>query len=457
MKLSFILALLITCVRLTGQTPVSTDHVFFTPTPSAATDGKDALNKSLQQCSSAGGGIVLLTHSLNTKEAWRNRTIPSNCTIWDLRSNALDIFTDVVDNEAGHSAGLGIFIGETIPTTNPVIHNPVGIYTSVQGRVSHRPVWGLNYVVNAWAEGPAIGIEGDLGRFTPEDVRYSIDQMKFVGGSPYPASTVLRIGGAHGTHRTGFRMDGVSTEWIGNTPENVSNCLPKGIPGYGCLGTFEPWSAVLATAVTPSTQIQSVRSSQPINDLAGNWMWASCDNGDHQEDIYPIAVTNETFKAVFHKSHVQGIACHWYGALSGIDLGNSYFKDAPIILGNIYGTIQYGIPHFPSISVYDATSKPGSEMLRDVFLFDRESHVILKSLGTGIHLENKDGMDIVQLGETGDIASQGSVAARSITTSRGTPKSSHDTCVTGELWSDTQYVYVCTAENTIRRSKLDAW
>jgi len=440
-----------------AQSLPSADRDFFQVPSTQTAPGRDQIDSALSRCSGGSGGVVILPPSMKNDATWSMGKIPRNCQIWDLRYHSLDIFSDEVDNREGHSAGLGVFIGEQIPAINPVRTNPVGIYTAINMRKPVAAVWGMNYVVNVASEGGAAGIEGDLGLFVPEDYRFARDQIKFVGGSPNPVSTVLRIGGAHGTHRTGFRMDGVSTASMGNIPETRSDCLPKGVSGYGCLGTYEPWRAILAENVSPSSELQVVKSSVPIDGLAGNWMWISCDKGDRQENVYPISVSDTTFKAVFSKPHAAGAVCHWYGALAGINLGNSYFQNAPIILGNLYGTIEYGMPHFPSISIYDATSKPGSEMLRDVLLFDRSSHLILRSVGTGVRFEDKQGNQTVSVDETGNVASHGRISGSSVLTNRGTPSSSTDRCSKGELWTDERYVYVCVADNRIKRSPLESF
>jgi len=440
------------CAQLQiGATPNS--PMFFTPSIGPEGTDEQKIEDALRRCRMAGGGIVTIPPTAGDA-TWKMGSIPTNCQIWDMRYHALDIFTDQVTNRAGHSAGLGVFLGEDIPTINPIARNPVGIYTSVQMRVPQIDAWGINYVVNARVQGAAVGLEGDLGVFVPENFGYAKDQMKFVGGSPNPASTVIRIGGAHGTHRTGFRMDGVSSVWMGNIPENVASCLPEGTKGYGCLGTYPPWDAILAGNVLPSPKPQTINSLLPINGLAGNWMWASCDTGAGQEDIYATAVSDTSFTASFSKPHSSGTICSWYGALAGLDLGNSYFKVAPIILGNLYGTRRYGFSHYPSIAVYDDTSKPGSETLRDVLLFDSSSRVILRTLGQGLRIEDKAGRETVQADENGNIVAQGSVVGRSIATSRGTPASSSDVCVKGEMWSDGNYVYVCVETNRIKRSAL---
>lgn len=442
---------------LAQQPLFGNQRIFTVPVAKFESVPGELIDSALAACKASGGGVVLLPPTLGNSATWTSGRIPLNCSIWDLRSHSFSIFTDEVDNHSGRAAGLGVFLGEDIPTTNPVGNNPVGIYTSVQMRKPGVDTWGINYVVNARVKAAAVGIEGDLGSFMPEDFHYAIDQMKFVGGSPNPASTVIRVGGAHGTHRTGFRMDGVSSVWMGNIPENVSRCLPKGVKGYGCLGTYEPWRAVLADRISSSPTPQLVRSSESINGLAGNWMWASCDSGERQEDIYPTVVTDTTLTAIFNKNHEVGAVCHWYGAIAGIDMGNSYFESTPIILGNLYGTIQYSLPHFPSIAVYDATSRPGSETLRDVLLFDHDSHVILRSLGDGVRLEDKEGNETVSVSETGDLAARGVITGHTVITKRTTPSSSQDRCTKGEIWSDERYVYACVDDNHIRRSPLETF
>jgi hypothetical protein len=434
-----------------GKTPV-----FFMPEMTAGTTGEQQIEDALARCDASGGGIVTIPSSVGSA-AWKRGTIPGKCLIWDLRYHALDIFTDQVTNQRGHSAGLGVFVGEDIPTVNPLIANPVGIYASMQMRTPKIDAWGINYVVNARVQAAAVGLEGDLGVFVPEDFNYAKDQMKFVGGSPNPASTVIRVGGAHGAHRTGFRLDGVSSVWMGNIPENVSSCLPSGTQGYGCLGTYPPWFATAAREITPSVAPEEVLSSTRINGLAGNWMWASCGTGTSQEDIYATTVSDNSFSASFSKPHSSGTICSWYGALAGIDLGNSYFKAAPIILGNLYGTQHYGFPHYPSISVYDGTSRPGSETLRDVLLFDSTSHVILRSLGAGIRAEDETGGDLVNIDEIGNMSARGDIAGSSVVSSRGTPTSSSEECTKGQMWSDENYIYVCVNKNRIKRVSLTSF
>lgn len=52
---------------------------------------------------------------------------------------------------------------------------------------------------------------------------------------------------------------------------------------------------------------------------------------------------------------------------------------------------------------------------------------------------------------------QGGVVAPTYQTTLTTPVSSHQTCTAGQMWADADYVYVCTAANTIKRAALSSF
>ena len=54
----------------------------------------------------------------------------------------------------------------------------------------------------------------------------------------------------------------------------------------------------------------------------------------------------------------------------------------------------------------------------------------------------------------GDVTTEGAVIA---TGSEATPASATATCVKGQLQWDANYVYMCTASNTWKRSALSTW
>lgn len=50
-----------------------------------------------------------------------------------------------------------------------------------------------------------------------------------------------------------------------------------------------------------------------------------------------------------------------------------------------------------------------------------------------------------------------STRATSMAVAQGTPLSSHSACVAGQIWSDDEYVYVCTSTGAIKRAALSAF
>ena len=52
---------------------------------------------------------------------------------------------------------------------------------------------------------------------------------------------------------------------------------------------------------------------------------------------------------------------------------------------------------------------------------------------------------------------KGGVVAPTYQTTLTTPASSHQNCTAGQMWADADYVYVCTAPNTIKRAALSAF
>ncbi|HXB61496.1 MAG TPA: hypothetical protein VNU94_01430 [Acidobacteriaceae bacterium] len=65
---------------------------------------------------------------------------------------------------------------------------------------------------------------------------------------------------------------------------------------------------------------------------------------------------------------------------------------------------------------------------------------------------NNAGTKLASVDASGNISTTGNMA-----TGQYTPANSSATCTTGQFWTDTSYLYVCTATNTIKRAALSSF
>jgi len=69
----------------------------------------------------------------------------------------------------------------------------------------------------------------------------------------------------------------------------------------------------------------------------------------------------------------------------------------------------------------------------------------------------KNRAPLASISDTGVAAFSGGVVAPTYQTTMATPASSHQACTAGQIWADANYVYVCTAPNTVKRAALNAF
>jgi len=162
----------------------------------------------------------------------------------------------------------------------------------------------------------------------------------------------------------------------------------------------------------------------------------------------------------------------------GLDVGNvgSYRMDRGV---NIVGRFKRGITLSPLLPDDQASTeaaihysgKAPATMLR---VWDPQTDNFISFLQT---LENHNvspvdfGFDrktaswqfqtnrnaFASISDTGVARFSGGVVAPTYQTRLATPASSQQTCAPGQMWADANYVYVCTAPNTIKRAALNTF
>ena len=353
------------------------------------------------------------------------------------------ILSHSTDNLPGHALGLTLCINgqwQRDCSQNPIAGDSVGSYIDISSTPDHRPLWASNSLCNVSGEWDA-------------DCRVQEIDLNNWGSDAAARSGPMAHPGDH------LKL-GLDVVTGGTVPSTCALCEINA-PGSGSwhydvllhraidasLGINAPFVTAMRTtaAVQPGTCLLQLSTGQNYEVLRG--MTATLDTGKAAEDVL-IGSDTDTIREVngrlqvrtnCSRSHPAGVLFTSYTAHRGLDLSNTAYQQASVNLGSMFWQLRHATHPEINVDINDAQNREQTaESYRSLPGVGIEHD--FQDLGAGFQFKGK--------------VSAHALVSDTVSTRRGTPRSSSEACHQGEMWSDAKFVYVCVVEDSIRRAAL---